>query len=81
MKKAFIALAITLGFAASSCLGPNKAFEGLRDWNEGVSENKWVNEGIFLGLHIIPVYGIVYLADIIIFNSIEWWGGDNPMDD
>jgi hypothetical protein len=30
-------------------------------------------------LTIIPVYGIAYLGDIIIFNSIEFWGGENPI--
>jgi hypothetical protein len=41
-----------------------------------VSENRWANEGIFLVFTIIPVYGITYLADIVVFNSIEWWSGD-----
>mgnify|MGYP002066008911 CR=1 FL=1 len=23
--------------------------------------------------------GVVYLGDIIIFNSVEFWGGENPI--
>jgi len=28
-------------------------------------------------LNIIPVYGFAYLADIIVFNSIEFWTGES----
>lgn len=72
------ALGLTL-LATSSCLGPMNTFNNLRKWNEELTENKWVNELAFIGLNIIPVYGIAYLGDIIIFNSIEFWGGDNPV--
>ena len=75
MKKALVAGILSLGLF-SSCLGPNKWFNGLHDWNYGVSENRWVNEAVFLGLVIIPVYGIALLGDYIISNSIEWWNND-----
>ena len=39
--------------------------------------SKWANEAIFLGLNIIPVYGFAYLADIVVFNSIEFWTGES----
>ena len=76
MKKCFLAASLALALTTTACLGPNNYFEGLRDWNQEVSENRWVNEAVFIGLNIIPVYGIVYMADIVIFNSIEWWNGD-----
>lgn len=80
MKKTFLAGVLALGLFGSSCLGPNNAFNSLHHWNDSVTENKWGNELIFLGLNIIPVYGLAYLADIVIFNSIEFWGGTNPVD-
>ncbi len=80
MKKFCIAGVATLALFAGSCLGSNRAFNGLHEWNETMSENRWVNEAVFLGLTIIPVYGVTYLLDIVIFNSIEWWGGENPME-
>lgn len=76
-KFAAVALAATL--FTSSCLGPNKLFEGLRDWNQEATEQDWVNEVIFLGLTIIPVYSLAYLADIVVMNTIEYWGGDDSM--
>lgn len=77
MKKTYLACALALSVLATGCLGPNKTFNGLHDWNEKVTENKWANEAVFLGLTIIPVYGICYLADIVVFNSIEFWKGDS----
>jgi len=75
VKKFLIAAVLSLGLF-SSCLGPNKWFNGLHDWNNKVSENRWANEGIFVVLTIIPVYSIAYLGDILISNSIHWWSGD-----
>ena len=80
MKKFFLASACALSLLATSCLGPNNAFNNLNHWNQHVTENKWGNEGIFLVLNIIPVYGLFYYGDILIFNSIEFWGGKNPIE-
>lgn len=74
VKKILIASVLSLGLF-SACLGPNKYWNKLHDWNTTANENRWVNEGIFLVFTIIPVYGITYLADIVVFNSIEWWSG------
>jgi len=79
MKKTLLGAALGLSLLATSCLGPNNAFNSLNHWNDTVTESKWANEGIFLVLNIIPVYGIAYLGDILIFNSIEFWGGENPV--
>jgi maltose-binding protein MalE len=73
MKKTLLACALGLTLLGTSCLGPNKTWNNLHDWNTKVTENKWGNEAVFLGLNIIPVYGLCYLADILIFNSIEFW--------
>ena len=41
--------------------------------------NKFVNELVYLACNIIPVYGVCYLADAVVINSIEFWSGSNPM--
>ena len=61
----------------SSCIGSFGLWNSLKDWNQGVS-NKFVNELIFLAFHIVPVYEIAYLADVLVLNSIEFWSGSNP---
>ena len=65
---------------ASGCYGPFNLTQRLWNWNGKVTGNKWANEGIFLVCAILPVYAICTLADAIIFNSIEFWTGDNPID-
>lgn len=80
MKKTLLAAALAMTMLGAGCLGPNNAFNGLHAWNMKVTDNKWGNEGIFLVLNIIPVYGLFYFGDIVIFNSIEFWGGKNPIE-
>lgn len=63
----------------SSCIGSFPVFNKVKTWNMGVSGSKFVNELVFICLHIIPVYEVCYLGDILIFNSIEFWGGDSPV--
>ena len=81
MKKSRFAIVVslTLVLLGTSCIGPNNAFNGMINWNQRVTDSKFANEGIFLGLIIIPVYEILLLGDLIIFNSIEFWSGSNPI--
>lgn len=82
MKKFNLKLAATImicgAFLFSSCIGSFGLHTKLRQWNEGIS-NKFVNELVFLAFNIIPVYGVCYLADALVINSIEFWSGSNPM--
>lgn len=63
----------------SSCIGSFSLFNKVRDWNEGITDSKFVNELLFLAMYIVPVYEISMLADVLVFNSIEFWTGDNPV--
>lgn len=63
----------------TSCLGSFNAWTGLRDWNDGLTNSKFLDNLVFWGLNIIPVYGIFALGDLIIFNPIEFWTGSNPI--
>lgn len=64
----------------SSCIGSFALTNRIKSWNQGVG-NKFVNELVFVALHIVPVYEISILADILVINSIEFWSGDNPVAD
>ena len=79
MKKSVICIAMAGTLLFSSCLGTFSAFNNLKDWNQGVSDSKFVNNLVFWGLNIIPVYGLFFLGDAIIFNVIEFWSGSNPI--
>jgi hypothetical protein len=80
IKNALTAATLTLGLC-SSCLGPNNAYNSIRDWNRDLSEQDWVVELVFLGLYILPVYPIAHFGDIVIFNTVNYWSGDNPIND
>ncbi|MBW2960372.1 DUF3332 domain-containing protein [Mesonia aestuariivivens] len=79
MKKFLICSTLSLSLLCSSCLGSFSAFNNLKDWNMGVSDSKFVNNLLFWGLNIVPVYGLFFLGDTIIFNVIEFWSGSNPI--
>ena len=71
-------LLISGSILCSSCIGSFGLWNQLKSWNEGVS-NKFVNEIVFLAFHIVPVYEVCYLADVLVLNSIEFWSGSNPL--
>ena len=69
-KRNFLMLiAATLGSSVllSSCIGPFALTNKLLSWNKSV-DNKFV-------------YEVTIFFDAILFNSIEFWGGNNPVAD
>ncbi len=63
------------------CIGTFNATARVKTWNQEI-ENRWLGEGVYLLLRIPQggVYGLVGLSDLLIFNSIVFWGGTNPID-
>lgn len=70
---------VAAAMLASGCYGPFYLTRKVWKWNGEVSDNKWVVEVVYLVCTWLPVYGIAGLADAVIFNSVEFWTGDNPM--
>jgi hypothetical protein len=73
-KLAAVLLSATLVF--SSCIGSFRLTNNIKDWNESIG-NKWVNELVFIAMHIVPVYEIAMMVDGVVLNSIEFWTGNN----
>lgn len=81
MKKTKLAVASLLmcgSIIFTSCIGSFGLWNQLKSWNQGIS-NKFVNEIVFFAFHVVPVYEVSYLADILVLNSIEFWSGSNPL--
>ena len=76
--KQVAALLVCGAFLFSSCIGSFALHGKLLNWNRNIS-TKFVNELVFLACNVVPVYGICYLADALVINSIEFWSGSNPM--
>ncbi len=79
MRKLVLCSVLSLAFLTTSCLGSFSAWNNLKDWNESVDDNKYVNNAIFWGLNIIPIYPLFYAGDVLIFNLVEFWTGSNPI--
>lgn len=77
MKRIFILITIAL-FAFTGCTGSFKLTKTVNNFHRSQPE-KWVDEIIFLGCAIFPIYGFAMLGDAIILNSVEFWTGSNPM--
>lgn len=78
MKKSLVAAALVLGLTCSGCLGPDNLYRSVKNWNVNLSEKAWVNEAVFIGLIIIPVYEFALLGDYLVFNTVTYWS-DEPM--
>ncbi len=76
MKK-LAACLLVVGLMFTACTGSFKMTRAVYDFHR--SQTKIMDEVIFLGCVILPVYGLATLADGIILNSIEFWTGKNPM--
>ncbi len=77
--KSVLALSLCLLFFATGCIGQMGLSGEVRRFNLEMTEDRWGREILFVILMVIPVYGIASLADIIVFNSIEFWSGKNPI--
>lgn len=63
----------------TGCMGRNALTQKVLKFNLKATEGRWGREFIFLGLNIILVYPICSLLDLLVFNSIEFWSGENPI--
>jgi len=80
IKRSLFALAMgSIVVTQTGCFGDFALVKKVYNWNKDISDNKWVQELVFLGLSIIPVYAVASFLDVIIFNLIEFWSGTNPL--
>lgn len=84
MKKKSLTLLAAATLASSvmfsSCIGSFGLTNKLLAWNHTI-DSKFVNELVFVAFHIVPVYEVAVLADILVTNSIEFWSGSSPVAD
>nr|MBC8187092.1 DUF3332 family protein [Pseudomonadota bacterium] len=77
--KSILVLGICLSFLTSGCIGQMAMVKKVANINLELSEDRWEREIIFVLFMSFPVYGFSALADIIVFNSLEFWTGRNPI--
>lgn len=72
-------LAALTATSLGGCVGRFPATHKVLAWNESVTREKWVHEGIFVGLLIVPVYQVALLVDAVVLNSAEFWTGEKVL--
>lgn len=78
-KKFFICGLLSMSILCTSCLGSFSAFNTLRDWNDGLTDNKFLDNLVFWALCIVQVYSLFIVGDVLLFNLLEFWTGSNPI--
>lgn len=73
---AMLAIILTVGIAG--CFGNFAATRKVYQFNESFGD-KWMNQIMFWVLNFIPVYNVAVFADVVLFNTIEFWTGSNPI--
>jgi hypothetical protein len=63
----------------SGCMGHSALTAKVVKWNLETADSRWGREGVFLGLWITLVYPVCSILDLLIFNSIEFWSGENSI--
>lgn len=75
----WVAALLATALFANGCYGSFNLTRQVYRYNGQIGD-KWPREFMFLVLTWVPVYGIAALADAVIFNSIEFWKGTNPVE-
>lgn len=76
VSMALVAIILTVGVAG--CFGNFAATRKVYEFNESFG-NKWMNQIMFWVLSFVPVYNVAAFADVVLFNTIEFWTGSNPI--
>ena len=79
LKSRVLASVLCLSVLMTGCYGTFNATRQMHHWNGSVTDSKWAKEGLYLVTGI--VYAVFFMGDALIFNSIEFWGGENPISD
>jgi Domain of unknown function (DUF3332) len=72
-------LALTLLAVFTGCMGTGGLSGKIKKFNLEATENRWGREGIFFALNVLWIQRICTILDLFIFNSIEFWSGENPL--
>jgi len=83
MKKNIVRMAIMATFTAglagtlTGCIGSNAVTAKVMKFNVEVVDNRYARGGV--NMLLAPVYAITVAVDYVLFNSIEFWAGKNPL--
>lgn len=73
-----LVLVAAVGALSSGCFGNFQLTRKVYDMNKSIDE-KYVRSAATWIFVIVPVYGFAALLDLVVFNVIEFWTGENPV--
>lgn len=73
-----VLLAVVVPMTTVGCFGRFELTRKLYRFNRGISSDRWVRWFTFLVMAFFPVYFVGGLVDVILGNSVEFWGGQSP---
>ncbi|MDX2320777.1 MAG: DUF3332 family protein [Moritella sp.] len=77
-KKIMIATALASSLTGiTGCVGSNAVTAKVMQFNIEVVDNRYARGG--LNILMAPVYGISVAVDYLVFNSLGFWTGTNPL--
>lgn len=80
MRRSLAAIALaSLLVTQSSCFGSFGLTVAGWKFNRDVSSSKWVQELVYLGMLIIPVYEVFFVVDFLVLNTFEFWTGEKAI--
>ncbi|MCG5054231.1 MAG: DUF3332 domain-containing protein [Myxococcales bacterium] len=72
-----IVVTTALASLLAGCYGQFSLTRKFYGWNGSVTKNAFANSAVMIVL--APVYSITALVDVLVFNPIEVFSGDNPL--
>ncbi|MEL0659382.1 DUF3332 family protein [Psychromonas arctica] len=76
-KVAMVAAVASLTSALSACVGSNAVTDKVMQFNLEVVDNRYARGGV--NILLFPVYALTLAVDVVVFNSLEFWTGKNPL--
>ncbi|MEL0630820.1 DUF3332 family protein [Psychromonas aquatilis] len=74
---AMVATVASLTGALSACVGSNAVTEKVMQFNLEVVDNRYARGGV--NILLTPIYALTLAVDVVVFNSLEFWTGKNPL--
>jgi hypothetical protein len=75
----FLIIAAFLSVSLNGCFGRFELTRKIYSFNQRIDNDRWIQWLAFLGMCIIPVYGLGLALDVLFGNSVEFWTGRNPI--
>jgi Domain of unknown function (DUF3332) len=79
MKTVAMMLVGSVGFLFSGCFGKFQLTRKVYEVNQSIDE-QYSRSALTWVLVIVPVYAVAGVLDFVVFNLIEFWTGQNPLD-